>query len=311
MMGTGAFAYPAFQELIQSTHQVVGLVTQPDRVGAGHHQHVNPLKELAIAHQIPVFQPEKANAPESLQRLRDFQADIFVVAAYGQILSADLLGIPRLGAINLHGSLLPKYRGAAPIQYSVWKGEVETGITVFQIEPKLDAGPILGVVKTQIGPKETSGELHDRMAQLAAPLTIEVLSDIESGNVKQLSQDTALVTKSPKIRKDEGNIQWDLTSQEIGWHVRAMQPWPMPFTFLHLPDRKPIRLLVLDVDPCENSKLLASSPGTVAAFNNELHVRTGDGVVKINSLQPSGKRAMNADDFLRGTPVSAGRFERE
>jgi len=309
MMGTGAFALPTFQQLIESAHDVAGLVTQPDRLGQGHHQHVNPLKELAQAHAIDVFQPEKANAPESLERLRAFQADLFVVAAYGQLLSAELLEIPRKGAINLHGSLLPKYRGAAPIQYAIWKGETESGVTIFQIEPKLDAGPMLGVVKTSIGPKETSGQLHDRLAELAAPLTLRVLQELEEGTTQEISQDASQVTRSPRIKKEAGLIDWSLPAREIGWHVRAMQPWPMPYSFLHLSGRKPLRLLVLDVDAMENSPFPPQAqPGALLAQNGELFVRTGDGAMRINMLQPSGKRAMAASDFLRGTPVLQGRL---
>src|SRR5262249_53922151 len=152
--------------LCESPHRVVGLFTQPDRVGRGHHHHPHPMKEAAVERGIAVFQPDNVNTPEALNQLRGLKADLAVVAAYGQILSAELLAIPRLGAINLHASLLPKYRGAAPIQYAVWKGEAETGITLFQIEPKLDAGPILGMVRTPVGAEETAGDLEDRLAQL-------------------------------------------------------------------------------------------------------------------------------------------------
>lgn len=312
MMGTGTFALPTFQKLIDSEHEVVALVTQPDRGGQGHHQHVNPLKEQALAHGIPVLQPVKANSPESLEQLRATGADLFVVAAYGQILSAELLGIPRLGAINLHGSILPKYRGAAPVQYSIWKGDTEAGVTIFQIEPRLDAGPMLGVVKTPIGPKETSGQLHDRLAELAAPLALEVIQQLETGTSQHAFQDPGLVTKSPRIRKEEGMIDWLRTAREIGWHVRAMQPWPMPFTFLHFPGKKPVRLLVLDVDPAEASARLSASPaGTLEIRGGELLVRCGEGTLRINTLQPAGKRAMSAQDFLRGTPLSEGKLGAE
>lgn len=311
MMGTGAFALPTFQCLASSGHHIAALVTQPDRTGQGHHQHVNPLKEFALNNNIAVFQPEKANTPESLQRLREFEADLFVVAAYGQLLSAELLSIPQLGAINLHGSLLPKYRGAAPIQYAIWKGETETGVTIFQIEPRLDAGPMLGIVKTAIQPKETSGQLHDRLAVLAAPLALEVVRDLESGTTHPVFQDPGGVTKSPRIRKEEGLIDWSLPAREIGWHLRAMQPWPMPYSFLHLPGRPALRVLVLDVDEVLERVMANDIPGTVQETNGQLLVRTGDGVVRINSLQPAGKRAMAASEFLRGTTVTSGHFARE
>jgi methionyl-tRNA formyltransferase len=191
MMGTGTFALPTFQALIESAHEVVALVTQPDRVGRGHHHHPHPMKDAALEAGIPVLQPEKVNRPEVLEQLTSFGPDLFVVAAYGQILSPDLLEIPRLGAVNVHGSLLPKYRGAAPIQYAIWHGETETGLTLFQLEPKLDAGPILGMVKTPIGPKETAGELHDRLAAIAPPLTLEVLRGLETGEIQRRPQTPA------------------------------------------------------------------------------------------------------------------------
>ena len=311
MMGTGTFALPAFQSLIDSRHTVVGLVTQPDRTGRGHHRHVNEMKELAVAHDVDVFQPEKVNLPESLDRLRSFEAEIFVVAAYGQILSADLLEIPRLGAINLHGSLLPKYRGAAPVQYAVLSGEEESGVTIFQIQPRLDAGPILGVVKTEIGPKETSGELHDRLAELSASLTLEVLDGLESGSLSGTLQDASQVTKAPKIRKEQGLIDWSRTSEEIGWHMRGMQPWPMPFTFFFSPEKSNLRILILDADPTtdEMSKSLAShSPGEISEKDSRLFVRTGNSALEVIKLQPAGKRPMTAAEFARGHKLTDARF---
>lgn len=308
MMATGTFALPTFRQLIDSQHEVVALVTQPDRTGRGHHNHVNPLKELALQKGIEVFQPVKANLPESLEQLRSYNADLFVVAAYGQILSAELLSIPRLGAINLHGSLLPKYRGAAPIQYSIWKGETRTGVTIFQIDPKLDAGPILGMLETEIGPKETSGQLHDRLAELSAPFALDIINQIEAGTVQRIPQDSSLVTQSPRIRKEEGQIDWGRTSEEIGWHVRAMQPWPAPYTFLHHPDRPPVRLLILDVDSVDDRPDSDAPAGTIEVRGNELLVRTGSGMIRVNTLQPAGKRAMSAADYLRGTNLTRGRF---
>ena len=314
MMGTGTFAKPAFQALIDSNHEVVGLVTQPDRTGRGHHQHVNELKEVALADQISVFQPEKVNQPESLEQLRAFHADIFVVAAYGQILSGELLRIPHLGAINLHGSLLPKYRGAAPVQYAVLKGETESGVSIFQIEPKLDAGPILGVVKTDIGLKETSGQLHDRLAELAAPLTLEVLTGLEDGTVNKTYQDPAQVTQAPKIRKEQGLIDWTKSNAEIICHVRGMQPWPMPYTFLNSPTTKSKRMLILDVAPVADNlqrQVTSFLPGESLQQDDRVFVRTGDSALEVLQLQPAGKRTMSASDFSRGHSLERFRFGNE
>src|SRR5579872_6100428 len=171
MMGTGEFALPTFEALYGTPHQIVALVTQPDRTGRGHHQsRENPMKQLALARQTPVYQPEKVNAPEALDSLRAFKADLFVVAAYGQILSPELLSIPRLGAINVHASLLPKYRGAAPVAYAILNGDAETGVSIIQVLPQLDAGAIFAVARTPIGATETSGQLEDRLARLAVEL---------------------------------------------------------------------------------------------------------------------------------------------
>lgn len=314
MMGTGTFALPAFQALITSPHDVMALVTQPDRTGRGHHHHVNELKDLALKNGINVLQPEKVNTADSLEQLRTLKADLFVVAAYGQILSAALLDIPRLGAINLHGSLLPKYRGAAPVQYAVLDGETESGVTIFQIEPKLDAGPILGVVKTPIGPDETSGQLHDRLAALAAPLTLEVLDGLETDSLKIQMQNPADVSLAPKIRKEQGLIDWTKSNAEIACHVRGMQPWPLPFTFLHSPNSKPQRMLILQVSSIELNevKQLASrQPGDILQVSNRIFVKTGEAALEVKQLQPAGKRPMETSEFTRGHDLDGLHFGTE
>jgi len=176
MMGTGEFALPTFEALYRTPHRVTGLFTQPDRTGHGHHRSPhNPMKQLALEHGTPVFQPEKVNTPEALADLRACAADLLVVAAYGQILSRELLEIPRLGTINVHASLLPKYRGAAPVAYAILNGDSETGVSIIQVLPQLDAGPILAVAGTPIGPQETAGVLEDRLARLAVDLVPGVL----------------------------------------------------------------------------------------------------------------------------------------
>lgn len=308
MLGTGSFALSTFQGLYETSHEIVGLVTQPDRTGRGHHKHVNPMKELVTEHGTPVFQPAKANDAESLARLREFNADLFVTAAYGQILSAELLSIPRLGAINVHASLLPKYRGAAPIQFAIISGETETGITIFRIEPKLDAGPILGVVKTDIGEKETYGQLQDRLAELAVPLTCQVVDDLAAGAAQESIQDASLVTKAPRLKKTDGAIPWQKTSRLVGCHIRGVQPWPKPSAVLQT-GGSTIRMLVLDVDSSDRS--VAGDPGSVEVVDKKrLLVKTGDGSVELLTVQPEGKRPMSPAEFLNGKAVSTGdRFE--
>jgi len=304
MLGTGSFALSTFQGLYETSHEIVGLVTQPDRTGRGHHKHVNPMKELATEHGTPVFQPAKANEPDSLERLREFDADLFVTAAYGQILSAELLSIPKLGAINVHASLLPKYRGAAPIQFAIINGETETGITIFRIEPKLDAGPVLGVVKTDIDAKETYGELQDRLAGLAVPLTCQVVDGLAAGTAQESVQDASLVTKAPRLEKTDGMIPWQKSSRLVGCHIRGVQPWPKPSTVLHSGDAS-LRLLVLDVESSDHA--VTGEPGTVEVVDKKrLFVKTADGSVEVLSLQPEAKRPMSPAEFLNGKTISAG-----
>lgn len=305
MLGTGSFAVPTFRGLYESRHEVVGLVTQPDRTGRGHHRHVNPMKELAEQYGTPVFQPEKVNLPESLSRLREFGADLFVTAAYGQILSAEFLSIPRLGAINVHASLLPKYRGAAPIQFAMINGETETGITIFQIEPKLDAGPVLGIERTPIGERETYGELQDRLAELAVPLTQRIIDQIEDGTIEPIVQDNSQVTKAPRLSKSDGEIPWQKPARLVDCHIRGVQPWPKPSAILQLADGRQLRLLVLEVCPADES--VPGKPGTVTVIDRKrLLVATGEGSVEILQVQPEGKRSMSATEFLNGTPITNG-----
>jgi methionyl-tRNA formyltransferase len=308
MMGTGEFALPTFRQVCDSAHEVVGLFTQPDRTGRGHHQHAHPMKAAALQRDIPVFQPQNVNTPEPLQDLRGLHADLAVVAAYGQILSRELLEIPRLGAINLHASLLPKYRGAAPIQYAILEGETETGVCIFQIEPRLDAGPILAVAKTTIDPAETGGELEARLAELAAPLCLETVDKIEAGTAASILQESTKVTKAPRIKKQDGLIDWSQPGRRIERMVRAFQPWPKAYTFLEGAEgRQPLRLILIDVQVESSEPAGAAPPGTVLlAEKDHLVVQSGVDKLRINRLQPAGKTAMCAEEFLRGHSVRVG-----
>jgi methionyl-tRNA formyltransferase len=288
MLGTGAFAFPTFQGLLDSRHSIVGLVTQPDRTGVGHHQHRNPLKELAIARALPVFQPNKASAPESLDVLAGWQADLFVVAAYGQILSTKLLGLPRLGAINVHASILPKHRGASPIQHAVWEGDFETGVTIFQIVRELDAGPVLTIERTPIGPEETSGELEERLATIAVPVLLRVIEQLETGTATPLPQDHSKATYARRLSKSDGEIDWTRTATEIANHVRAMQPWPKAFTHWQRLGFPPLRVIVsrvrviADVSSAQSGTVLATSP-------SQLLVKAEQDAISLETLQPEGK----------------------
>ncbi len=307
LMGTGEFAVPPFRALLDSEHQIVGVLTQPDRTGRGHHQHVNPVKEMAVARDVPVFQPERVNRPEMLDTLRSLQADAFIVAAYGQILKPELLAIPRLGAFNLHGSLLPRHRGAAPVQYSIWKGDDVTGVTMFQIEPALDSGPIVGIVKTPVGEKETSGELMLRLAELSVPLTLTVVQQLSDGTARFTLQNAADVTLAPKIPREAGHLDWSQTRREIDCHIRAMQPWPKASTMLHRTEHPPLRCILQQVANAD--ALLPAVPvetGILIEFQGRPFVSTADGWLEILRIQPDGRKSMDGRSFLNGHPLSHG-----
>lgn len=304
-LGTGRLAQPVFGALCDSRHQVVGLVTQPDRTGRGHHQHVNPLKELAESRGIPVFQPVSMKTPESAAALQDWRADLFVVAAYGQILPKSVLELPRLGCINVHASLLPKYRGATPIHAAILNGDAESGVTIIKLVQKLDAGDMLGVVRTPIGPKETTGELEGRLADLAVPLTLRVIDELEAGKNHALPQDESQATHVGKLTKDDGWIPWGKSAREVRRHILGMQPWPGAFTLLTQEGRPPLRIKILEASSVQDDA--KNEPGLVAVANEVMFgVNCGTGGLVIEKLQPDGKRPMSAAEFLRGHAVQVG-----
>lgn len=320
LMGTGDFALPPFRAVLDSAHTVVGVLTQPDRAGKGHHQHINPVRELAVAHGVSVFQPERVNRPEMLETLRSLQADVFVVAAYGQILKPELLAIPRLGAFNLHGSLLPRHRGAAPVQYSIWKGDTITGVTMFQIEPSLDSGPMVGRVSTTIGELETSGELMLRLAELSVPLTLQVLQQLAEGTAVFETQNSDEVTLAPKIAREAGLIRWSQKGREINCHVRAMQPWPKASSVLRRSESMPLRCILHQVSSCTSDLFperslsaasdgltaVSSVPGMLKEHQGRLFVRVADGWLEILKIQPEGRKPVDGRSFLNGHPLQVG-----
>jgi len=308
MMATGTFALPGFEALVESDHYVAALITQPDRLNPRGKPHPHPLKEFAEANGIPVMQPQSINTPESIRKLQALRPDVVLVAAYGQILKPEVINVPRLGMYNLHGSLLPRHRGAAPVQYAVWKGDRKSGVTIFRIEPKLDAGPMIVRMETEILPRETSGELHDRLAVIGADALLETVRLLEAGEAKPLVQDETEVTQSPKIRKEQGLIDWTQSPAELDCHIRAMQPWPNPFTFLHRPDGSSERMLILQITS-DHSLEAKGKPGEIlSGQGSRMLVNTGNGVVEVDRLQPAGKKAMATADYLRGRPLTGGEY---
>jgi methionyl-tRNA formyltransferase len=314
MMGTGTFAEPTFELLLTRPGLVVGLVTQPEReVGAkrGSTRQVGKgMKSIAEAAGIPVIQPESINTETGLAALRELKPDLLVVAAYGQILKPDVLAVPSIGGINVHASLLPKYRGAAPVAWAIWKGETRTGVTIIRMSAGLDAGEMLAQEAVDIQPDETAGELEARLAPIGAKLALETVDRLECGAVTGSKQDPALVTKAPKLKKEMGLIDWSKPAHEVWNQIRAMQPWPTAYTFLHRGGHPPVRVIVTDA-----ASAMANGPGEAGGLSTTrteegeavLLVMMGQGtVLRILELQPAGKRRMSAAEFLRGHPIQPG-----
>jgi methionyl-tRNA formyltransferase len=315
MMGTGSFAEPTLQALLGSPHQVVGLVTQPDRTTgkerASTRQARSGMKELAQERGIPLFQPESINTPEGVRALDAWKPDLLVVAAYGQILSKDVLAAAPKGGVNVHASLLPKYRGAAPIAWAIYNGETETGVTIIRMSTALDAGDLLAQEKIPIGPEETAGELETRLAPLGARLALTVIDQIAAGKSSGTPQNKAAATKAPKLTKEHGLIDWTRHARGICNQIRAMQPWPTAFTFLHPPQAPPLRLIVFQARVVPDATLVLQGPraGLVRLVpgHPHLYVETGAGdQVEILELQPAGKRRMASGEFLRGHAIEDG-----
>jgi methionyl-tRNA formyltransferase len=313
MMGTGTFAEPTFSALIASRHPVVGLVTQPDRPAGkerGSTRQVGKgMKEIALERNIPVYQPESINTPEGVLALKSWQPDLLVVAAYGQILSKDVLATTPHGGINIHASLLPKYRGAAPIAWAIYHGEKETGVTIIKMSVYLDAGDMLAQESLAIGPEETAGELEARLAHLGARLALQVIDQIEAGTTKGIKQDKSLATKAPKLTKEHGLIDWSRPAQEVCNHIRAMQPWPTAYTYLHREDTPSSRVIIARARVCEWDEAEVPFGQIFFGLSGEFLVASGEGspgeqsVVEILEIQPAGKRKMSVQEFLRGNPV--------
>jgi methionyl-tRNA formyltransferase len=312
MMGTGLFAEPTFEALLAGPHPVVGLVTQPDRVAGAERgstrQTGRGMKTIALERNLPVLQPESINTPEGVAALHELRPDLLVVAAYGQILSKDVLAVPPLGGINVHASLLPKYRGAAPIAWAIYHGETQTGVTIIRMSIHLDAGDMLAQEAIAIGPDETAGELEARLAPLGARLACAVVGRLAQGPVQGTKQDKTQATKAPKLTKEHGLIDWSRPGPAICNHIRAMQPWPTAYTYWHRAGQPPLRLLIARAVTHESAE--AAAPGTILVRPDEpmrfLVAAAPGSLVEIGELQPAGKRRMAAEEFLRGRRPQPG-----
>ena len=311
MLGTGPFAVPTLRALAPS-HEVVLVVTRPPR---DREQKASPLQRAAQDLGLEVWSPETVNELQAQRRLAALQPDLLVVCDYGEILRPETLATARLGGVNLHGSLLPKFRGAAPVQRAILAGETETGNSVIQMTPGLDAGPCLGQQRVAIDPDEDAGQLEARLAALGAELVCTVVDQLAAGTARPIAQDAASASKAPRLKKEEGVIDWSRSATEIKNQVRALRPWPRAYTYLHRAESSQTPPLRLNIDgvalvdlgeAASAAGMLHVTPGTALDALGRLILLTGKGQLEILALQPAGKRSMSAAEFLRGHRLQSG-----
>lgn len=294
-MGTPDFAVGTLEALIDAGHDVKLVVTQPDKPkGRGKTVQFPPVKECAVAHGIEVYQPKKIREPECVEYLRQYDADLIVVAAFGQILPKEILDMPKYGCINVHASLLPKYRGAAPIQWAVINGDKVSGVTIMRMDVGLDTGDMIAKEKVVLDEKETGGSLFDKLSEVGAQLCVRVIPEIEAGTAVYTEQEEAQATHTTMIKKQLGDIDWTKTAKEIECLIRGLNPWPSAYTRLN---GKTLKIWDADVVETESGK----KAGTVVeAQADRFLVQTGSGCLALREVQLEGKKRMAADAFLRG-----------
>jgi methionyl-tRNA formyltransferase len=301
-MGTPEFALPALEALITHDYEILAVVTQPDRPkGRGRKLAASPVKKLALTHNIEVLQPEKASNKSFCIRIQNMGPDLIIVVAFGQILSKEFLNIPKWGAINIHASLLPKYRGAAPIQHAILNNEPRTGLTIMHMDEGMDTGPILHQTELLILEDETAGQLHDRLASLGGEVIVESLTHMADRTLKEIPQDDAKATYASKILKSDTWVDWVSSASEISCLIRALDPNPGAYTFL---DGEKVKLFASTVVEENGTNDL---PGRVLRCKrDEIHVQSGQGIVGIRVIQVPGKKRLMVSDFLRGFSLSEG-----
>ena len=291
--GTPDFAARHLDALLTSGHQVVGVFTQPDRpAGRGNKLTPSPVKVLAQQHNLSIYQPKSLRPAESQQLVADLQADIMVVVAYGLILPQAVLDMPRLGCINVHGSLLPRWRGAAPIQRALWAGDSETGVTIMQMDAGLDTGAMLLKLSCPITATDTSATLYDRLAELGPQGLLETLTHLSKDSATPQPQDDGLATYAEKLSKEEAQLDWTLSAAQLERCIRAFNPWPVSYFYI---EEQPVKVWQANVLPHH----AGSQPGEIVhADKNGIQIATTDGILNIQTLQPAGKKAMSAQDIL-------------
>lgn len=306
-MGTPDFSVGALEALIKAGHEITAVVTQPDKAkGRSGRMQCSPVKECAVRHGIPVFQPVRIKTPEAVGELEKYEADVYVVAAFGQILSRQILEMPRFGCVNIHASLLPKYRGAAPINQCIIDGERETGVTIMQMDAGVDTGDILTQKKVIIEDKETAETLFDKLAQAGAELIVETLPLIEKGEITPVKQDDKLASHVKMMDKSMGKIDWTQDAVCIERLVRGLNPWPSAYTFFQGKSVKIWSSDALDGDTAKDGENMVQ-PGTIAVVAKDFFdVACGKGILRIYELQLEGKKRMDTKSFLLGNPWKAG-----
>lgn len=300
-MGTPDFAVPCLEAIIKQNHQVVGVVTQPDRPkGRGKKMQPPPVKVTAEAHGLPVYQPEKIKTPEFLELLKELSPELIVVVAYGKILPVDVLNLPPLGCVNVHASILPKYRGSAPIHWSIINGEQETGVTTMYMNEGMDTGDMILTSVTGITETDTVGSLHDRLATMGAELLAKTLTLIADGKAPRTPQNDAEATYAPMLKKEHELVHWQQSAQKIKNHIHGLNPWPGSYTTV---GDKVLKLWQAELIT-GNTK---EEPGTIVdTKDNKLVVQTGEGLLAITELQLQGGKRLSSRDFLCGQKVSIG-----
>jgi methionyl-tRNA formyltransferase len=303
-MGSAAFAVPSLSAMAAAGYRLVQVVTRADKPrGRGLDLARTPIAERATALGLPLFQPRTLRTPEVLEALREAAPDLVVVAAYGRILPPEVLALPRYGCVNVHGSILPKYRGAAPVQWAVIRGESETGVTLMQMDEGLDTGAVLAVRATPISDEDTAATVTDRLAELGAALLVESLPGIMDGSTAPVPQDDAAATLAPPLEKGDGAIDWTASSRTVRDRVRGVEPWPGAFTMT----QGGLRLRVFPPVLREIGGGFEGVPGQVLGADREgMVVRTGDGAVRVLEVQPAGSRRMEARDAVAGRRVRVG-----
>ncbi|ADG82645.1 methionyl-tRNA formyltransferase [Thermincola potens] len=305
-MGTPDFAVPCLKELVKTGHDVVQVITQPDRPkGRGRKLMPPPVKVTAQELGLQVYQPDKIKAPEAVEKIRELAPDAIVVVAFGQLLSRDILAIPRFGCINVHASILPKYRGAAPIHWAVINGEKESGVSIMYMDEGLDTGDVVLVEKTPIAESDTTGILHDKLAFLGARALLRALDLIARGEARRIPQDDSAASYAPLLDKGVELIDWHKTSRQIKDLVRGLNPWPVAYTYF---GEKILKIWTVDVAGEETAADGPFRPGRIIKVVPEegIYVASGDGAVIIKELQLQGSKKMSAEDFIRGRRIEPG-----